>query len=211
MRAENILDAMQNIDIRLILEADPTASPRKSFNWLKWIPIAACFCLIASIVGFYATVVFGGAQSPAPGNPDATPPPFCVKYQSFEELSAAIGKETLFNGSSLDLTDSEIILTFDENDRSKPHHAEIASANTLYYILLGCQDIDNPYGGFEKPGQSLDIGGVTVYYSEYFADDLYRSHAKFVYDGDLYVIDNNSPSDDFDIIAEVTKILGGRE
>ncbi len=210
MRAENILDAMQNIDIRLILEADPTVKRR--INWVKWCSLAACFCLIASIVGFYATLVFGGADSADPGEKDPqAPAPPSKAYQSVFDMYDDIGKEILYTDDMLDESAS-ITLVFNAIDGDKPHHLNISSSKCDYYIFFGNDSVDDSrIAGYVEQGLRFELNGVTVHYSEYFSSNTYRSQAKFVYDGDLYVIDNTSSADNFDIVAEVTKILGGTE
>lgn len=52
MNDKNLLDAMGNIDPKLIMSAAPDAAQKKLTEaaWVKWIAIAACFCLIVSAV-----------------------------------------------------------------------------------------------------------------------------------------------------------------
>ncbi len=52
MNDKNLLDAMGNIDLKLIMGAAPDAKQKKPAGaaWVKWVAIAACFCLVLSAV-----------------------------------------------------------------------------------------------------------------------------------------------------------------
>lgn len=52
MNDKNLLDAMGNIDPQLIMGAAPDVKQKKPAGaaWVKWVAIAACFCLIVSAV-----------------------------------------------------------------------------------------------------------------------------------------------------------------
>ncbi len=193
MRAENIIDSMQNIDIRLILEADPTVKRR--INWVKWCSIAACLCLLSGIVAFYATVVFGGARAPGPEP---------TYYNKLSELHSSLGRDTLYTESAF-AEDEEILSISDDGNQLL-----IRTSNAHYYILHGRTDVNRSYiGGYEEQNlRYCEIGGITVHYSKIF-DGSYHSQAKFIYDGDLYVIDVASSEDDQNIIEYIERVLGG--
>lgn len=52
MNDKNLLDAMSGIDPKLIMGAAPDAKQKKpaGMAWVKWVAIAACFCLIVSAI-----------------------------------------------------------------------------------------------------------------------------------------------------------------
>lgn len=52
MNDKNLLDAMGGIDPKLIIGAAPDAKQKKPAGaaWVKWVAIAACFCLIVSAI-----------------------------------------------------------------------------------------------------------------------------------------------------------------
>lgn len=51
MKPEDIIDAMNNIDDNIINEADIKRKPvKKSKMWLKWVAVAACFCIVIGAV-----------------------------------------------------------------------------------------------------------------------------------------------------------------
>ena len=52
MNGKHLLDAMGGIDSKLIAGAAPDATPKKPAGaaWVKWVAIAACFCLIVGAI-----------------------------------------------------------------------------------------------------------------------------------------------------------------
>ena len=96
MTEKDILRAMSGIDSALILDAERI--PKKN-NWLKWAGVAAGFCLIVYL-GFMMKIAFTGASAPGPTN---------FYYDSFAEMNAAIGKDTLYNDNNTAFAESETI------------------------------------------------------------------------------------------------------
>ena len=52
MKNTNLLDSMGRIDPKLIADASPDIPQKKSSSnaWMKWTSLAACFCLIVSVM-----------------------------------------------------------------------------------------------------------------------------------------------------------------
>ena len=205
MTEKDILRAMGGIDASLILCADP-ALPRKKPNWMKWTAIAACFCLIV-YVGFMLKIAFTGASATGP---------IPINYESIAEMNLALGKETLYNDSVIDGVLTVSISYPDdgkgEADTASPNQALIRSISggvrVHYYIIFNRDRVNDSYiGGYEEQKLRREIGGVTVHYSKIF-DGSYHSQAKFVYGGDLYVIDVTSSEDIHDIQNYIESILG---
>lgn len=61
-----------------------------------------------------------------------------------------------------------------------------------FYILFNQDSIDDSrIGGYVEQGLTKEIGGITVHYS-LIEDGAMHGHAKFLYEGNLYVIDVKS-------------------
>ncbi len=206
MTEKDILRAMSGIDSALILSAENI--PKKTV-WKKWAAIAACFLLIVFAgVGYY-NVVLRGANSPGPVN---------YNFDSLAEMNTAIGKETLYNDNTIAYEEGSVIRVScfeDENGNIDLHDPNQLSVTTNdgkvrveYYILFGRNNVKKSYvGGYEEQNLRLEINGITVHYSKIF-DGSYHSQAKFVWGGDLYVIDVTSKEDIHDIQDYIDKILG---
>lgn len=52
MKEQRIADALNLIDEIYIEEAAPLSKTRKTINWLKWLGVAACLCLVISLSVF---------------------------------------------------------------------------------------------------------------------------------------------------------------
>ena len=74
------------------------------------------------------------------------------------------------------------------------------------YILFDKADVNDSYiGGYEEQGLSEEINGVKVHYSNIF-DGSNHAQAKFIYEGNLYVIDAIS-SGEIDLDYFLEKLL----
>ena len=208
MTEKDILRAMGGIDASLILDAEKA---RKKIDWKKWTAIAACFCLVAFLAVGYYNVVLRGANAPGPIN---------IYYDSFAEMNAAIGKDTLYNDENTAFAESEMISISiscfeDENgqvDVREPNQLKATlsggGVRVSYYVLFDRDSVKKSYiGGYEEQDLRREINGITVHYSKVF-DGSYHSQAKFVYGGDLYVIDVTAQEDICDIEDYIEKILG---
>ncbi len=207
MTEKDILRAMSGIDAALILESEKIP---KKVNWMKWTAIAACFCLIAFVAVGYYNVVLRGANAPGPTN---------FYYNSFAEMNAAIGKDTLYNDNNTAFAESETVSINISCFEDENGNVDIRDPNQLkatlsgggvrvsYYILFGRDNVKKSYiGGYEEQKLRREIEGITVHYSKVF-DGSYHSQAKFIYDGDLYVIDVTSKEDIHDIQDYIDQIL----
>ena len=206
MTEKDILRAMSGIDSALILDAERI--PKKN-NWLKWAGVAAGFCLIVYL-GFMMKIAFTGASAPGPTN---------FYYDSFAEMNAAIGKDTLYNDNNTAFAESETISISiscyeDENgnvDVRDPNQLKATLTNgeikVSYYILFGKDNVKKSYiAGYEEQRLRREITGITVHYSKIY-DGSYHSQAKFVWGGDLYVIDVTSKEDIHDIQEYLDRIF----
>lgn len=208
MTEKDILRAIGGIDPSLILDAEKTP---KKISLKKWIATAACFLLIAFVAVGYYNVVFRGANAGDPG-------PQNYKFSTLAEMNAAIGKETLCNDNNVICDDDTVIRVSCFEDESgiidlhKPSQLNIITYDgdirIEYYIIFGRDDVSKSYiGGYEEQNLRREINGVIVHYSKIF-DGFYHSQAKFIYGGDLYVIDVTSKEDIHDIQDYIEKILG---
>ena len=94
----------------------------------------------------------------------------------------------------------------------KPTQARIDQKNgddsIRYYILFDKDDIEDSYiGGYEEQNLSFVVNGITVHYSTVQYKTTYETQAKFVYDGNIYVIDVTTTKENFDIKGLASNIL----
>ena len=202
MTTKKFSNALGNIGESYVDEAVNYTAKKKSNAWLKWGAIAACFALIVCAIPL-VNVIFDGANHKAP---------ISINYDSLEDMNNSLSKESLYNNSTIDVSKGEltnIAISFiadqeGKADMQKPTQAridqKIADSNIRYYILFGKTDIEDSYiAGYEEQNLSFVVNGITVHYSTVQYKATYESQAKFVYDGNIYVIDVTTPNADFDI------------
>ena len=196
MTEKDLLRAIGGIDAALILDAERT--PQK-INWKKWTAIAACFCLVAFLAVGYYNVVLRGANAPGPEY---------AEYVNLTEMNGSIGIETLYNDINIQGI-GNILVTFYEDEPSQALiRAKDGDVTVHYYVIFNRDNVKKSYvGGYEEQNLRREINGITVHYSKIF-DGSYHSQAKFVWGGDLYVIDVTSQEDIHDIGDYIEKILG---
>lgn len=137
--------------------------------------------------------------------PGATPP-LSVDYSSIQAAHSALGFSTLYENISLNVSDQTNITIIYQSDFSKPDEetslgtpremlvqASYTTGDIIdmvdYYIIFGANSVDDSYiGGYSEQGRRKEIGGITVHYSAYESGSAVHAQAKFVYDGNLYVI-----------------------
>ena len=198
MTEKDILRAIGNIDAALITEAAPDRRPLRA-NWQKWATLAACFCLIAALAVGYYNVVLRGAQAPGPESFD---------FETLAEMNAAVGIETLYNDENVTGIANISVTYYGDQPNQAKIRAKDGEITVHYYVLFGHDKVKDSYiGGYEEQKLRLEIGGVTVHYSKIY-DGAYHSQAKFVCDGNLYVIDVTSSEDIHDIADYIESILG---
>lgn len=206
MTEKDILRALGNIDAALIIEAAPDRRSQR-VNWRKWATLAACFCLIV-YVGFMMKIAFTGASAPGPVS---------IQYESIAEMNEALGRETLYSDDNIENAFNISVSYTDDGtgnaDLSHPNQALIRASDgdvtVFYYVIFNRDSVDKSYvGGYREQNLRRKIGGVTVHYSKTFDGKYYENQAKFVYGGDLYVIDFISQEDTHDIMNYIESILG---
>lgn len=206
MTEKDILRAIGNIDAALIAQAAPDRRLRR-MTWQKWATLAACFCLIV-YVGFMMKIAFTGASAPGPVS---------IQYESIAEMNEALGRETLYSDDNIENAFNISVSYTDDGtgnaDLSHPNQALIRASDgdvtVFYYVIFNRDSVDKSYvGGYREQNLRREIGGVTVHYSKTFDGKYYENQAKFVYSGDLYVIDFISQEDTHDIMNYIENILG---
>lgn len=138
----------------------------------------------------------------APGNT----PPLSMDYSSIQAAHSALGFSTLYENISLNGSDQTNINIIYQSDFSKPDEeitlgtpremlvqASYVTGDIIdmvdYYIIFGANSVDDSYiGGYSEQGRRKEIGGITVHYSAYESGSAVHAQAKFVYEGNLYVI-----------------------
>ena len=157
---------------------------------IKWsINIAVCFLVVLIAV----PVIMHFTQH-------NTPAPVIKYYDNIAEVRDDLGYDTLY--SKLELNGASIMLSYksDEDGNAQlnsplqlkigySYSTEAGKDAVDYYILFDKDNVDDSYiGGYDEQGLTKIINGVTVHYSEIF-DGSNHTQAKFIYEGNLYVID----------------------
>lgn len=71
MKTDKLIDAIGDIDDKIITEAENPPKSRKMI-WVKWVAVAACFCIVVSCTAVMIPVLMGraSAKSREPGMAD---------------------------------------------------------------------------------------------------------------------------------------------
>ena len=168
--------------------------------------LAACMAVVLT-VGLFMKTAFTGHHSPAP-HPEY--------YATVEEVETALGASLLLDTLEKDtLTRSEkILVSYSTNDdgsvSSTPlmlkarytvnetdNSPEITDAVTYVdlYVLFDKKSVEDCYiAGYVEQGLSKQYGDIKAVYS-LVEDPMMHGQAKFLYDGDLYVLDVSSTGD----------------
>ena len=221
MTQEKLIDAITDLDSDILnryfdMKADLAAKkkPRKR-AWLKWTSLAAaCFALVICTMPIMK-LGFGGSHSDAPVS---------NTYNSIEEVHNVLGYDTLYSKLDLDESNTKrILISYDsikgdnglEANLEKPLQLQIRATypngettdSVDYYIIFNRDSVDDSYiGGYEEQGLTKEINGITVHYS-LIQDGAMHGQAKFVYEGNLYVIDVNSWGNEHNLDTYIDMVL----
>lgn len=227
MTLEILLDAMTSLDSDLLDEAlceRARLLPRvgrkvKPLVAKRLGAVAACVAVALS-VGLYAKTVFTGSHGIAP---------YIESFTSVEAVEAALGEDLLLEQLDTPLgRDRDIHVTFptyeDGSHGEKPlmlkarfisieHDNSLSTIDaTTYvdlYILFDCDSVEDSYiGGYDEQGLSKQYGAINVVYS-LIEDGMMHGQAKFLYGGNLYVLDVNSTGDTHHLMQYLDLLLGG--
>lgn len=217
MTSMNIYRCLGGIDPELIARAAPAEIPRKKEkkDWIKWAFLAAaCLALVICIVPVW-DALFGGTHGDAPVS---------NSFDSLEDVHKVLGYDTLYAGLDLDKTSKcSIAVSFASYDAPDGSQAGLENPLQLlirttypngdttdtvhYYVIFNKDSVEDSYiGGYEEQGLSKEFGGVTVHYSM-IQDGATHGQAKFLYGGDLYVIDVISGGDDHTLDTYIGLVL----
>lgn len=219
MTSMNIYRCLGGIDPELIARAAPAEIPRKKKKkgWIKWASLAAaCLALVICIVPVW-DALFGGTHGDAPVS---------NSFDSLEDFHEVLGYDTLYAGLDLDKTSKcSIAVSFASYDAPDGSQADLENPLQLlirtaypngdttdtvhYYVIFNKDSVEDSYiGGYEEQGLTKEFGGVTVHYSM-IQDGAAHGQAKFLYGGDLYVIDVISGGDDHTLDTYIGLVLDG--
>ena len=176
--------------------------------------VAACVALVLCAVPTLK-LVFGGAHSAAPVS---------ETYRSTEEAHDALGFATLYAGLTFDpeypgtvavsyeaVPEENGVRADSENPLQMHIHAVYPNGDTAdkvdYYVIFGRDSVEDCLiGGYEEQGLTREIQGITVHCS-FIRDGAMHGQARFLYDGDLYVIDVNSSGDAYHLDPYLNPVL----
>ena len=215
MTNKNIYMSLGGLDPELIMKAAPAEKVQKKNAWIKWTSLAAaCFALVICAMPIMK-LEFGGSHSDAPVS---------NTYNSIEEVHNVLGYDTLYSKLDLDESNTKrISISYDsingdnglEANLEKPLQLQIRATypngettdNVDYYIIFNRDSIDDSYiGGYEEQGLTKEINGITVHYS-LIQDGAMHGQAKFLYEGNLYVIDVNSWGNQYNLDTYIDMVL----
>ena len=157
-------------------------------------------------------IAFQGANSADPG---------VDIYNSLDAVHDALGYDTLYSKLDLDkartsnISISSTVVTpsgvyADGNLQmsvKKPSQLLIQASysngelidRVNYYIIFNKNSIEDGYiAGYEEQGLTKEMNGITVHYS-LIQDGAMHGQARFVYDGNLYIIDVHSWGDQYNL------------
>ena len=215
MTNKNIYMSLGGLDPELIMKAAPAEKVQKKNAWIKWTSLAAaCFALVICAMPIM-NLIFGGSHGEAPVS---------NTYDSIEEVHSALGYDTLY--SKLELVESNIkniSISYDpvngdsglQANLEKPLQLKIRATypngettdSVDYYIIFNRDSVDDSYiGGYEEQGLTKEINGITVHYS-LIQDGAMHGQAKFLYEGNLYVIDVNSWGNEYNLDTYIDMVL----
>ena len=221
MTQEKIIDAITELDSDildryfLMKQALMEKKKPKKRAWLKWTSLAAaCFALVICAMPIMK-LVFGGSHSDAPVS---------NTYNSIEEVHNVLGYDTLYSKLDLDESNTKrILISYDsingdnglEANLKKPLQLQIRATypngettdSVDYYIIFNRDSVDDSYiGGYEEQGLTKEINGITVHYS-LIQDGAMHGQAKFIYEGDLYIIDVHSWGDEYNLDTYIDMVF----
>lgn len=217
MTNANLLQAIGRIDPKLIADAAPDVPQKKTGNktLIKWaFAVAACFALVMCAMPII-NLVFDGSHSGAPVS---------IDYNSLDEAHDALGYETLYSKLNFDEANTNNISIsyasiesdgIEQADLEKPLQLKISTSypngettdRVDYYIIFNKNSVDDSYiAGYEEQGLTKEIGGITVHYS-LIQDGAMHGQAKFLYEGNLYVIDVNSRGNAYNLDTYIDMVL----
>ena len=183
---------------------------KKTKQFLKWGSFAACVVLVLCFIPI-VNLIFDGSHSDAPIN---------VEYNNIDDVHKQLGSDTLLVGLDYDVaTTKSILVSYNDDGEgnavfSEPQQLLLRQTydfgngvvNADLYILFDKEDVSESYiGGYEEQGLSKEINGTKVHYSNIF-DGSNHAQAKFIYEGNLYVIDAIS-SGEIDLDYFLEKLL----
>lgn len=212
-----ILDAISYLDVELLAnhleKKEKLRSRSKNMikaNLARWSVVAACIVLILCAVPVIH-LIFDGSHSGAP---------ISIEYANISEVHNQLGVDTLYAGLDFNSATTRSISVSYQGDEegnaliSKPLQLLIRQTydnggnvvNANFYVLFNKDDVKDSYiSGYEEQGFSKEINGVIVHYSNIF-DGANHTQAKFIYEGNLYVIDLVS-SDEIDLDYILYKVF----
>ncbi len=198
MTSKNILYALDGLEPRLVLDADPAAASKpKSKRMLKWGTLVACLALcLCSVPIMMARFNGGHSKYPAPPT---------LNYTGIAEAENALQYPTLFGKLDPEVVNiTNIRISYRPDNTGKPIMSEplqmifrLSEKNTTdrvaCYLLFECDNVDDSYvGGYDEQNIRFSIGGITVHYCQhgrYGRENEIYEQAKFVYDGKVYILD----------------------
>jgi len=217
MTREKFIYALDSLDIDIIEDfviTDNALKKKKRTGKRKYIGLAAlAACLL--IASFSLPMIVNTFT------PSHATAPVTVRYNSFEELSAALPYNIFYKALESENANTTRISMSYESDKegnaitSEPlqllirqtYEYETHTDTVDFYIIFGRTNVDESYiGGYEEQGLTKEINGTTVHYSM-IDDGAKHSHAKFVRDGNLYVVDVLSDGEEYVLDKYLKKVL----
>jgi len=218
MTRERFFDALDAIDIDIVEDfvltdnALEKRSEHKKPKYLKWTALAACLVLVVCFVPFIKNIF-----TPSHGSSPVT-----VRYSSFEELSVVLPYNNFYKALDSENANTVSIGMSYASDKDgnaittqplqlkirQTYECENYTDTVDFYIIFGKTDVNESYiAGYEEQGLTKEINGVTVHYSM-IDDGAKHAQGKFIYEGNLYVVDVLSGGSEYALDVYLEKVLG---
>ncbi len=204
---------------RYFIMKQALAEKKKTPTWVKWTSLAAaCLALLICAISIInlkpnvpqntapVTIHFNSIKEAHKALRSPTlysnikldplnPSNITIVYDSYDPI---VDDDTIDN--SYAEIDGSLGMEFFPLNTQKPREFSISTSydngetvDTVdFYILFNKNSVDDSYiGGYVEQGLTKEIRGITVHYC-LIEDGTMHGHAKFVYKGDVYVINVRS-------------------
>lgn len=217
MTRERFFDALDAIDIDIVEDfvltdnALEKRSEHKKPKYLKWTALAACLVLVVCFVPFIKNIF----------TPSHVSSPVTVRYDSFEELSVVLPYNNFYKALDSENANTVSIGMSYASDKDgnaittqplqlkirQTYECENYTDTVDFYIIFGKTDVNESYiAGYEEQGLTKEINGITVHYSM-IDDGAKHAQGKFIYEGNLYVVDVLSGGSEYVLDEYLYKVI----
>lgn len=214
MTNKDLYRVFGSIDPKMVEAAAPMenrgrTAEKKAF---RWVPVAACFCLLLAVCIPFLLHIFKETHDEGP---------VAIEYDTVEQMNDALDRDTFYsterimsNGGEIDW----IAVSYARDDKGnavleQPWQALIGQnlddCRIHYYVIFNRTDVNDSYiAGYVEQNLSVTINGIEIRYSNHERKGTHEGQAKFVRNGDLYVVHVFSGDKQVDIVSIIENLFG---